>query len=333
MNVNDMQDLIETLQKRIRDHRNDLMASEALTRYALVDPLLRELGWDTGDPGQVRPEYLIESSSDTTKKIKPGSDTTKKFADYVLFKDGQKDPSVLIEAKSLSMGATSEKGRWPHLRDAAIQAVGYCLTVNIRYAAVTDGQRWEIYDTYQSGETRNASVPVLDRMWLKSFDLVEQVDLFDQKGDLSINGCRLAGELWRDNPNPKGTKRIVEAGEVCLNAEGYVLGRWSKKGRKPKESYPPNAQYWVEGRFLDVNGYRLKKNGDPYSGGKPYEPSEDYEGRYQYQQASNQTSQPHPGPKSSMKPSQASQEPEPTRDRKEWGLGYELPSQTSQARR
>lgn len=309
--VDDLRKLIETLRNRILNHENDLKASEALTRYALVDPLLRGLGWDTGDPAQVQPEYLLD-------------DGRASRADYVLLGDdldesGGTKPVLLIEAKKLSkecdesqhdspQGRLIEDKELPsegdaekELWNAALQALPYAASAKVRYFAATDGQRWHVYDSEKEGG--------LEKGRISCFDLME--------GKKAINDCRLAEELWRDNPNPKGTKRIVEAGEVCLNAEGYVLGRWSKKGRKPKESYPPNAQYWVDGRFLDVEGYRLKKNGDRYSGAKPYKPRKGYEGPYQYQPPTpNQASQP-------------PQEPEPTRDR----IGYEPPSRTSRARR
>ena len=48
--------LVETLRSRIDEHGNALRQSEALTRYTLIDPLLRELGWDTDDPALVMPE-------------------------------------------------------------------------------------------------------------------------------------------------------------------------------------------------------------------------------------------------------------------------------------
>ena len=159
----------ENLRLQIEKLRGQIYANpgdEANTRSVLIDPLLRELGWATDDLAQVRREYSVGRSK----------------VDYALFKDGEQKPAVLIEAKKLSTYRNL-------LRDAAIQGVGYCLTAEIRYVAVTDGGRWDIYDTYQSGETRNASVHVLDRMWLKS------VDLFDPEGGLSINNCRLAEEL------------------------------------------------------------------------------------------------------------------------------------------
>ena len=55
--------LVETLRARIGAHSKQLTQSEALTRYALIDPLLRELGWDTEDPALVVPEYKSGAGS------------------------------------------------------------------------------------------------------------------------------------------------------------------------------------------------------------------------------------------------------------------------------
>ena len=69
---------IERVKATIAAHRELLAGSEALTRYALIDPLLRALEWDTGDPGVVRPEYRDASG----------------FADYVLMA-GEKKAALL----------------------------------------------------------------------------------------------------------------------------------------------------------------------------------------------------------------------------------------------
>ena len=42
-------------------HARALRGSKALTRYALIDTWLPCLGWDTGDPAQVVPEYRVPS--------------------------------------------------------------------------------------------------------------------------------------------------------------------------------------------------------------------------------------------------------------------------------
>ena len=75
-------ELVETLKARIDEHGDQLRQSEALTRYALIDPLLRELGWDTEDPGLVIPEYKSGSGS----------------ADYALLTRNR--PAMMIEAKN-----------------------------------------------------------------------------------------------------------------------------------------------------------------------------------------------------------------------------------------
>ena len=43
-------DLVNDLKVRIGEHGSQLRSNEMQTRYALIDPLLRELGWDTSDP-------------------------------------------------------------------------------------------------------------------------------------------------------------------------------------------------------------------------------------------------------------------------------------------
>lgn len=54
-----MQNLIDTLkivQERIEKHEENLKCNETLTRYALIDPLLRALDWNLEDPDILIPE-------------------------------------------------------------------------------------------------------------------------------------------------------------------------------------------------------------------------------------------------------------------------------------
>ena len=113
--------LADTLKQRVSDHRDALGASETLTRYALIDPLLRELGWDTSDPSAVVPEYTSGSGR----------------ADYALMSAGR--PAIMVAAKKLGTP----------LRDNVLtQGITYCMTEGTAHFAVTDGARWEIYKAY-----------------------------------------------------------------------------------------------------------------------------------------------------------------------------------------
>ncbi|WP_376791034.1 hypothetical protein [Thermoflexus sp.] len=58
-----MDQLLKTLQQlheRMDQYGERLRQNEMLTRYTLIDPLLRALGWNTEDPDQVIPEYTTE---------------------------------------------------------------------------------------------------------------------------------------------------------------------------------------------------------------------------------------------------------------------------------
>ena len=126
--------LVETLRERIDTHGAALRQSEALTRYALIDPLLRELGWNTEDPALVVPEFRLG----------------KGYADYALMNNGK--PAMMVEAKKLDNP----------LQEAASQGIGYCIEDGIAYFAVTDGRLWEIYETHKVAKTEKKIIVRFD---------------------------------------------------------------------------------------------------------------------------------------------------------------------------
>lgn len=119
MPLGDLIDFVENLRLRVEEHQILLQQSEALTRYVLIDPLLRLLGWDTEDPNKVRPEYPNASGR----------------PDYALCLNGK--PVAMLEAKSLGTALNE---------DIVRRAMEYCTTQGVQYAIVTNGDRWEAYD-------------------------------------------------------------------------------------------------------------------------------------------------------------------------------------------
>ena len=152
--------LVETLRKRISAHRAALSQSEALTRYALIDPLLRELGWDTSDPAMVIPEYRVPNNQ---------------IADYVLFHDDR--PAMVVESKKLD--ESLQGGR------ALDQGILYCAHTGASYFLLTDGNRWELYE---SGRTNPQT----------AFSLTD---------DSPARSCLKALALWRPS---------VQSGQVSI---------------------------------------------------------------------------------------------------------------------
>ena len=128
--------LVETLRERIDEHGDALRQSEAMTRYALIDPMLRELGWNTDDPAQVVPEYRVANNQ---------------MADYVLRANDA--PTIVVESKKLDEPLQGGK--------ALDQGILYSAHTRSGYFLLTDGRRWELY------EGRSTDL-------VESFDLLDQ---------------------------------------------------------------------------------------------------------------------------------------------------------------
>ena len=118
MNLDALAETIETLKERIQKHEDFLRESRTRTRAALVDPLLRSLGWDAADPEMVLPDYRLNEYP----------------LDYALLaEDGEPVAFVRIEA----LGDLSDSAQTDLLASAS--------EAEIAYACLTDGDRWELY--------------------------------------------------------------------------------------------------------------------------------------------------------------------------------------------
>ena len=150
-----LEDLLETgrdaAEADRQTHGQLLSQNETRTRYALIDPLLWGVGWDTEDPAQVVPEYALAPKS----------------ADYALLgSDGR--PAMIVEAKRLDRP----------LRDGLSQSIAYCVEQGTPYFCVTDGRRWAIYETFRQ-------VPV-DKKLVTEFDVLK-----DSPADVCLKALAL----------------------------------------------------------------------------------------------------------------------------------------------
>lgn len=103
-----------------QQNRRTWEASERATEGQLIDPVLRLLGWDP------------TNADDVGLQVKCSSGT----ADYVLRVD--KKPIAVLEAKKLGTRIDTDV-RW--------QASGYAEALSAPLLILTNGDRWEIYDS------------------------------------------------------------------------------------------------------------------------------------------------------------------------------------------
>ena len=115
---------------------------ELSTRYAIIDPIIRSLGWRTSDPWQCEVEYPRANQGNV---------------DYV-FLDPDEKIVVLVEAKS--WGKLDNLGK--DLEDGERQLSGYALGITSGVAVLTDGQYWRLYDLDERGPFSEKLFNVVD---------------------------------------------------------------------------------------------------------------------------------------------------------------------------
>ena len=114
---------------------------EEHTRYAVIDPVITALGWDTSDPKECHPEYWRFRGDEAAGR-----------ADYALFATPDLDaignltmePDVIIEAKSLNVVLEEHVGQLQRYVDAVPR-------MRRGVAALTNGREWWLYDLDRRG--------------------------------------------------------------------------------------------------------------------------------------------------------------------------------------
>ena len=121
---------------------------ETQTRYAIIDPIIRALGWDTEDPKECYPEYDLSEG-----KTRP---------DYALFGDWNAvdivaeriAPVIILEAKALRTTLDPFLDKLDEYARAEPK-----MTEGL--AVLTDGAVWRIYEVRgRGGLARKPSVEV-----------------------------------------------------------------------------------------------------------------------------------------------------------------------------
>lgn len=115
---------IDQVRQRISQHKGSRRLNEQNTKGALIEPVLRALGWDVEDPDVVTREY---------KGKRP--DRPVDYALRVL-----RSPKLFVEAKALGENLSDRK--W------AGQVIGYASVAGVKWAVLTDGNEYRVYNTH-----------------------------------------------------------------------------------------------------------------------------------------------------------------------------------------
>ena len=217
--------MVETLKKRIANQTK--ICNEATTRYSLIDPVLRELGWDTEDPRVVIPEY----SSNVGR------------ADYALFHESDK-PAMIIEAKKLG----------EPLDDAAEQGINYCVRAGIEHFIATDGNKWRIYKTHKPVPTRDKLIQSFDIDGMDTIEVcVKMLTLWRRNigmpnvvAPLTLGQTAFASSPVRAHSESTELPRQTDSSFRPITSVEYNRGDPNPIGMRLPDNSIVNIKSWVE---------------------------------------------------------------------------------------
>jgi hypothetical protein len=165
MTVRELEKAIGKVQTVVQEW-DDLGATwrEDHTRYAIIDPIIRALGWNTADPKECHPEF-------------PRGRTSTQRVDYALFAqataqeiyEGYLLPDIIIEAKSLR----------EDLEEAVAQLRQYVRSapqIKEGYGVLTNGCCWWIYDLSKAGRFTDTRFEVIDILHGQVDDTAKRLD-------------------------------------------------------------------------------------------------------------------------------------------------------------
>ena len=132
---------IVEVRERIRAQSGSRRINEQNTKAALIEPILRALGWDLEDLDEVQREYKQGSQDNPV--------------DYSLFI--RRNPKLFVEAKAL--GEDIDDRKW------ASQLMGYASVAGVEWVLLTNGSHWRIYNSH-------AAVPVEEKIF-RSVNITE----------------------------------------------------------------------------------------------------------------------------------------------------------------
>ena len=170
MTIKAVEDAIHRVRRWLDDDDGywaHLDGNEMATRYVLIDPIIRSLGWDTEDLYHCVPEFK-----------KSGQ------VDYVLFgPDG--NPAVIIEAKNTSY---KEYRRFKNNPDALEpQLARYARPSTAKVGVLTNGFIWRMYDLDNS------------RRKLANQRVEHVVDIYRDNAEISKRSIREEARMLHEN--------------------------------------------------------------------------------------------------------------------------------------
>lgn len=226
-------DILKQIKNKIENYPELYLTNEQATRNQLIDPILKELGWDPTDPSKVLPN----ASNEDGKK-----------PDYTLMH--HKKPILILEAKNTSVELERQ--------DVIKQLAQYCYNMGVKYGILSNGKEWLFYNTFETDPKKRIlwktdltsnNLPAFENLFniLKSTNS----DKFDELVNEYINSTifqNLLDEVWEESFSISTINKISDI--ISKSIENLV-----KKKNPNVKIYNSLLNQFVNKKITDLFSY------------------------------------------------------------------------------
>jgi hypothetical protein len=199
--MNNMNEALNLLVEKIKKFRSLYEKNEQAVRDQIVNPILRNLGWNPENPEEVQPNISTEEG----------------VPDYSLFKNGKR--ILFVETKKLSVDVEQ--------KEIIRQLAKYSFSEGTKYGVLTNGAVWILIRSFEEGTTlaerivwktdleNEELIAVCRKITTISKKNIEQIEVLAKK-------VQILDEIWQsllDEPEEmiKGLMPVVKS----LINQGY----------------------------------------------------------------------------------------------------------------
>lgn len=193
--MNNLNEALAPIVEKIKRFRSLYEQNEMAVRDQIVNPILRNLGWDPEDPEEVQHNVF----------------TAEGIPDYSLIKDGMK--ILFIEAKNLN-AVIEQKG-------PIRQLAKYSFNEGTRYGVLTNGAVWILIRSFEEGTTLTERIvwkADLENEELSTF--IRKITTISKTNieniEILVKKLQILDEIWQlllDNPKEiiKGLMPVIKS--------------------------------------------------------------------------------------------------------------------------
>ncbi len=199
--MNNLNEALAPIVEKIKKFRSLYEQNEQAVRDQIVNPILRNLGWDPENPEEIQPNVSTEEG----------------VPDYSLIKNGKK--ILFVEAKKLSVDIEQ--------REVIRQLAKYSFSEGTKYGVLTNGGVWILIRSFEEGTTLTERI-----VWKSDLENEELSAIIRKIATISkiniehievlVKKAQILDEIWQsllDEPEEmiKGLMPVVKS----IISQGY----------------------------------------------------------------------------------------------------------------